>query len=75
MAQAYYDTAVAFMNNKHQRFQMAQLRRKKLTDLITNLDVIHEQDSIQRIALMPEGERMAFIDNLIRQIELEEKNS
>ena len=62
-----------FMNNKHQRFQVAQLRQKTLTDLITNLDVIYEQDSIQRIALMPEGERMAFIDNLIRQIELEEK--
>ena len=73
LAQAYYDTAVAFMNNKHQRFQVAQLRQKTLTDLITNLDVIYEQDSIQRIALMPEGERMAFIDNLIRQIELEEK--
>ena len=73
LAQAYYDTAVAFMNSQHQRYQVAQTRQKTLTDLISNLDIIYEQDSIQRIALMPENERMAFIDNLIRQIELEEK--
>ena len=73
LAQAYYDTTVAFMNSKNKRYQPALTRQKKLTDLISNLDIIYEQDSLQRIALMPEAERVAFIDNLILQIELEEK--
>ena len=53
-SQAYYDTAVAFMSTDNERFVPASARQKTLTELITNLDVINHQDSIQRVALMPE---------------------
>ena len=72
-AQAYYDTAVAFMNSQNQRFKNAQQKQLTLTELISNLDIIENQDSLQRIALMPEKERTAFIDDLIRKIEEEER--
>jgi tetratricopeptide (TPR) repeat protein len=72
-SQAYYDTAVAFMNTNNERFLAASARQKTLTELITNLDIIEHQDSIQRVALMPEKERLAFIDKIIEEIKAEEQ--
>ena len=72
-SQAYYDTAVAFMSTDNNRFVPASARQKTLTELITNLDVIQHQDSIQRVALMPEKERLAFIDNIIEKLKQEEQ--
>ncbi len=73
LAQAYYDTTVAFMNSKHLRYKPALAKQKTLTDLVSNLNIISEQDSLQAVALMPQNERMALIDQLIEQIKLEEK--
>ena len=72
-SQAYYDTAVAFMSTDNNRFVIASARQKTLTELITNLDIIQHQDSIQRVALMPEKERLAFIDNIIEKIKQQEQ--
>ena len=72
-SQAYYDTAVAYMNTDNDRFVLASARQKTLTELITNLDIIQHQDSIQRVALMPEKERLAFIDNIIEKLKQEEQ--
>lgn len=72
-SQAYYDTAVAFMNTNSERFMFASSRQKTLSELIFNLDVINHQDSIQRIALMPEKQRIAFIDNIIEKVKAEER--
>ena len=72
-SQAYYDTAVDFMSTNNNRFVIASARQKTLTELITNLDIIQHQDSIQRVALMPEKERLAFVDNIIEKIKQEEQ--
>tara|TARA_B100001741_G_scaffold311327_1_gene312237 strand:+ start:18717 stop:21296 length:2580 start_codon:yes stop_codon:yes gene_type:complete len=72
-SQAYYDTAVAFMSANNDKFELASNRQKTLTELITNLNIIKHQDSIQRVALMPENERLAFIDKIIQKVEENEK--
>ena len=72
-AQAYYDTAVAFMSTTNERYLAASARQKTLTDLINSLDIIQHQDSLQKIAQMPEKKRNAFIDNIIQTIKEEEK--
>ena len=72
-SQAYYDTAVAFMSTDNERFAPASARQKTLTELITNLDAIQHQDSIQRVALMPKKEQLAFIDNIIEKLKQEEQ--
>ena len=72
-SQAYYDTAVAFMNTNSERYLAASARQKTLTELITSLDIIQRQDSLQRIALMPEKERLAFIDKIIEELKAEEQ--
>ena len=45
------------MSNNNDKFVLASARQKTLTELITNLDIIQHQDSIQRVALMPEKQR------------------
>lgn len=72
-AQAYYDTAVAYLGETHHAYKQAQKKQNTLTGLIQNLDVIAAQDSLQRIALMPEQERIAFIDALIAQVMEQER--
>ena len=61
------------MSNNNDKFELASNRQKTLTELITNLNIIKHQDSIQRVALMPENERLAFIDKIIQKVEEEEK--
>jgi len=38
-------------------------RKQVLVHLITQLDIVERQDSMQRIAAMPEGERKDFVKN------------
>jgi len=71
-AQAYYDTAVAYMNTENSSYKGALAKQNTLLELISNLDIIQEQDSLQRIALMPEVQRNAFIDQLIQQVKEKE---
>ena len=72
-SQAYYDTAVAFMNSKNKSYDRAQKRKNTLTDLIENLDVISQQDSLQKIASMSESERLNVIDKLIAELKEAER--
>ena len=61
------------MSINNDKFELASYRQKTLTELITNLNIIQHQDSIQRIALMPENERLDFIDKIIQKLEEKEK--
>ena len=72
-SQAYYDTAVAFMNSKNKSYDKAQKRKNTLTDLIENLDVISQQDSLQKIASMSESERLNVIDKIIADLKEAER--
>jgi len=47
------------------------LRKQILIKLITQLDIVERQDSLQKIAAMPEEERKDFIKKLVRQIRKE----
>lgn len=43
-------------------------RKKTLGLLATNIEIIERQDSLQRIALMPEDERKDFVKKLVKQL-------
>ncbi len=45
-----------------------QLRKSSLATFATNLDIVERQDSLQRIASMPEEERKDFVKKLVKQI-------
>ena len=72
-SQAYYDTTLQVLPKDYPDYENIRARGAILTDLVVNLITIREQDSLQRVADMPERERMALIDKIIREIIEEEK--
>ena len=72
-SQAYYDTTLQVLPKDYPDYENIKARGAILTDLVTNLILIREQDSLQRVADMPERERLALIDGIIHSIIEEEK--
>jgi tetratricopeptide (TPR) repeat protein len=65
MAQAYYDSALMSLPDDYPEVEKVETRTEILTRLVDNLQTIHIQDSLQRLAAMPEAERLAVIDKAI----------
>lgn len=65
--EAYYnlDSAVLSLNKDFPQYEELFELNETLEELVTNLDVIAHEDSIQRIAKMDSLNRLAFIDQLI----------
>lgn len=64
-AQAYYDTAVLSIPKNYPNYDQIIQKSKVLKDLVEKLDEIDLQDSLQRIAKMPEAKRMAWVRKMI----------
>ncbi|MCL1821448.1 MAG: tetratricopeptide repeat protein [Prolixibacteraceae bacterium] len=64
-AQAYYDTAIVVIEPKYPNYQIINARHGSLSHLVSNLKMVETQDSLQRLAQMPENERNALIDQWI----------
>lgn len=73
LAQAYYDTAIAYSNINTSSYKQTLQRQQTLTNLIENLDIIEVQDSLQMVAVMSEADRTMFIDEIIAKIKEEER--
>lgn len=72
-AQAYYDSARSFMEDENQRFDEVDAMADNLTELVTNLNTITEQDSLLEICDLPENERDNRIAEIIAQLEEQEE--
>jgi tetratricopeptide (TPR) repeat protein len=66
-AQAYYDSAVTSLETDYPGYTDLYIKNKYLTKLVSNLNVIDRQDSLQRVAQMSESERNELINTLIKQ--------
>jgi tetratricopeptide (TPR) repeat protein len=73
LSQAYYDTAVQALPEDYPNSKEIIARSSYLTELIENLIVVETEDSLQRVALMPEEERLALIDKIIEKLKEEEE--
>lgn len=71
-AQAYYDSTMQFLPKDYPGFRDIQKKTITLTDLVTNLQVISKQDSLQNLASMTEGDRNKIIDQIIAKLIAEE---
>jgi tetratricopeptide (TPR) repeat protein len=72
-AQAYYDTAVNFLPEDYPNYEEIKNKAGKLSDLVSNLQVVYVEDSLQRLAVMPEQERFKVIDQIIYDLIEEER--
>ncbi len=73
LAKAYYDSTVAFITTDYPNYDEIIVNTKILNELVTNLNIIEYQDSLQKVAAMSESEREKLIDKLIEKAEEEEK--
>lgn len=74
LSQAYYDTAVNAMDkDKYPGYDSILNISQTLNDLVLNLSVIRDQDSLLMVANMDSISRNAFIDKIIAQVIEEER--
>lgn len=65
MASCYFDSALAVVDQYYPGYEEIVTKANGLSSLVKNLDQISREDSLQRVALMGEKERLAFINKII----------
>jgi len=73
LSQAYYDTAVNILPEDYPNFEEIKLKATELSELVSNLQVIQMEDSLQMLVALPEEERLAVIDEIIQDLIEEER--
>ena len=73
-AQAYYDSAMIIIDENYPNYQVLQAKYKSLTSLVDQLTIVVREDSLQRIAKMPEAERETLISNMIKAEQERQRN-
>ena len=73
LSQSYYDSAMLVIPQNYPNYDSLKTRHNVLSDLVTNLVQVEKQDSLQRIAQMPEAERDQFISKLIEDVREQER--
>lgn len=72
-AQKYYDSSANVLPDTYAQKEEIRNKADKLFDLVSNLETIAFEDSVQRIASLSEKDREKFIKGVIKQIEEEKK--
>lgn len=73
-AQAYYDSAMIIIDETYPNYLQLSSQYRSLSNLVENLVTVERQDSLQRIALMPDAEREALIARLMREEQERQRN-
>ena len=72
-AQANYDSTMTILPKDYVDYAVIDEKKKSLTALVVNLNVITLEDSLQRLGAMSETERTIAIEKMINRLEEEEK--
>ena len=64
----YYDSTVFFLDQKFPEYKELQKKSQNLNSLLEHLIVIQVQDSLQKVAAMPQNQRDALISGIIDKI-------
>ncbi len=74
-AQSYYDSAMIIIDDTYPNYNKVSGIYKSLTNLVENLVTVEREDSLQRIAQMPLGEREALIARLMKDEQERQRNA
>ena len=66
LASANYDSTIFYMDNDFRLYEEANARHLILTDLVSNINIVEMQDSLQMLAKLPKSEQSAIIGNIIQ---------
>jgi tetratricopeptide (TPR) repeat protein len=64
----YYDSTVFFLDQKHPDYQQLRSKSQDLNVIVSQLNIIQKEDSLQKVTAMPESERNALIASIIADI-------
>jgi tetratricopeptide (TPR) repeat protein len=70
---AYYDSTIATLPKDHPDYTSIMNRKQTLETLVGYIQTIQRQDSLLKLANMPESDRNRAIDKIIARIEEEEQ--
>ena len=72
-ASSYYDTTAQTIPKEHPDYLAILQKTQTLSELVSNLEVVQYEDSLQRLAHLPEKELKAIIQKKIDEVVEEEK--
>jgi tetratricopeptide (TPR) repeat protein len=72
-AQMFYDSSLTTLPVDYENYDVIKDKADNLSALVEELNIISREDSLQKVAGMSEEERLVFIDNLIREVEVQEE--
>ena len=72
MASCYYDSALAVVGSGYPGYDEIVSKTNGLAALVKNLDLIGREDSLQKLALMREADRLGYINKVIAKLVEEE---
>ena len=68
----FYDSAMYFIDEKYPDYKNLKNKSLNLSALVTELRIIENEDSLQKVAAMSDAERNALISNIIAQVTKDE---
>jgi len=72
-SQAFSDSAIALLDPEFPGYAGLAKKNKYLSKLVENLKTVEFQDSVQKVAKMPEKDRLVFIQKIIDQLKIAEQ--
>jgi tetratricopeptide (TPR) repeat protein len=73
-ARAYYDSAMFIIDENYPDYSSLHEKYRSLTNLVDNLVTVEREDSLQKIAQMPDIEREALIAKLMQEEQERQRN-
>ncbi|QIA06662.1 type IX secretion system periplasmic lipoprotein PorW/SprE [Draconibacterium halophilum] len=73
-AQSYYDSAMIIIDETYPNYENVSARYKSLSSLVDNILTVEREDSLQRVAQMPDVEREALIASLMKAEQERQRN-
>lgn len=73
LSKAYFDSTLTTIESNYPNYEELYSQTQNLTKLVTQLYIVENQDSLQRIAALPEAQRNAIINGIIDKINKEEE--
>lgn len=70
LAQLNYDSAVTYLPKDYENYERILALKNNLTDIVNNILIVENEDSLQRLAMMSEEERLTFIEDYIEEEKL-----
>lgn len=74
-AQAYYDSAMIIIDETYPDYAELNAQYRSLTNLTDNLILVEREDSLQRIAKLPEMERESLIARMMQEEQERQRNA